>query len=64
MNSMQGTFDEMFGDSSKYDLKYETFNTENNPITASIDVMSEQIFETEKAKDKNYEKQKNKVPQN
>lgn len=47
MESMQSTFDTMFGNPDKYDLSYGTFNTENNPITSPIDKMSKQIFGSE-----------------
>lgn len=37
MKSVDSLYDDMFGDDSKYDSMFETFKTENNPITASID---------------------------
>ncbi len=37
MNSVENMYDDMFGDDSRYDQMFETFKTENNPITESID---------------------------
>jgi hypothetical protein len=33
MKSMDNLYDDMFGDSDKYDQLFNTFNTEKNPIT-------------------------------
>lgn len=37
MKSIENMYDDMFGDSQKYDSMFQTFKTQNNPITAPID---------------------------
>ncbi len=64
MKSVENMYDDMFGDDSRYDQMFETFKTENNPITEPIDEMTREIFDLDKPKEQKYIKVENHKPEN